>query len=79
MLGHLDSVSEPPLRTGVSTALRAKLEEEKAAAQLAARAGATYCPEWLGGRVLPSGGRGYSFILETEDYAVKIAGEHMTT
>jgi hypothetical protein len=29
--------------------------------------------------VLPSGGRGYSFILETEDFAVKIAGEHMTT
>jgi len=29
--------------------------------------------------VLSSGGRGYSFILETEDFTVKVAGEHMAT
>jgi hypothetical protein len=63
----------------ISAAVRELLEEEKAAAQGAARVGSVHCPEWLGARVLPSGGRGYSFILETEDFTVKLAGEHMTT
>src|SRR5262245_35447479 len=63
----------------ISAALRAKLGEEKAAAQVAAKTSGVQCPEWLGARVLPWGGRGYSFILETADFAVKIAGEHMAT
>src|SRR5262245_19570290 len=58
----------------ISAAVRARLEEEKAAAQGAARVGGLNCPEWLGARVLPNGGRGSSFILETEDFAVKVAG-----
>jgi hypothetical protein len=58
--------------------MRAQLEEDKAQAQVAAKAGGLHCPAWLGARVLPSGARGYSFLLETQDWTVKIAGEHMT-
>ena len=47
--------------------------EDKEKAQLLAREGCVWCPDWLGARVLPSGGRGYSFILELEDFTVKIA------
>ena len=63
----------------ISSDMRAHLEEAKAAAQVIAQAGGAHCPDWLGARVLPNGARGYSFVLETEDFAVKIAGEHMTT
>ena len=63
----------------ISTDIRAQLAKDKEAAQIAAKVGAVHCPEWLGARVLPSGGRGASFIVETEDFSVKIMGEHMET
>jgi hypothetical protein len=78
LLAGLDTITYSS-QARLSAAVRAKLEEEKATAQVTARAGGAHCPAWLGARVLPNGGRGYSFILETEDLAVKIAGEHMTT
>lgn len=78
MLAGFDSLNWSS-QVRISAAIRGRLEEEKTAAQLSARAGGAHCPEWLGARVLPSGARGYSFVLETEDFAVKIAGEHMTT
>jgi hypothetical protein len=66
-------------RARISRDVRVQLAQEKQAAQIAARVGAIHCPEWLGARVLPSGGRGASFLLETEDFTVKIMGEHMET
>jgi hypothetical protein len=63
----------------ISQEVRAKLAKEKDAAQMAAKAGAVHCPDWLGARVLPNGGRGASFLLETEDFTITVMGEHMTT
>ena len=78
LLAGFDSITYSS-QARISTEKRAKLEEAKLAAQLAAREGAAQCPEWLGARVLPNGGRGYSFILETEDFTVKVAGEQVAT
>jgi hypothetical protein len=64
-------------RARISHELYAKLDEEKRRAQTAAGAGAVYCPEWLGAKLLPNGAKGYSFLIETEDFTVKIAGEKM--
>jgi hypothetical protein len=62
----------------VSETVRTKLQEAKAAAQVVAASGEVHCPEWLGARVLPNGAKGYSFLIETEDFTVKVALEHMT-
>jgi len=60
----------------ISDEVRAKLEGEKEAAQLAAAAGHVHCPEWLGARVLPNGARGgYGLLVETEDFTVKLLGK----
>jgi hypothetical protein len=62
----------------ISDAMRARLAEEKQAAQLKARTREVHCPAWLGARVAPQGARGgYAFLLETEDFAVKLLGEHI--
>jgi hypothetical protein len=66
-------------RARISQDIRARLAEEITAAQVAAKVGAAHCPDWMGARVLPSGGRGASFLLETEDFTIKIMGEHMET
>src|SRR5215469_162840 len=66
-------------RARIGQEVRAQLAKEKEAAQVAARVGVVHCPDWLGARVLPNGGRGASFLLETEDFTVKIMGEHMET
>jgi len=66
-------------RARISQEIRAQLAKEKEAAQVAGKVGAVHCPDWLGARVLPNGGRGASFLLETEDFTVKIMGEHMET
>jgi hypothetical protein len=63
----------------ISQDVRARLATEKEAAQIAAKVGAVHCPDWLDARVLPNGARGASFLLETEDFTVKIMGEHMET
>jgi hypothetical protein len=66
-------------RARISQETRARLAKEKEAAQIAAKVGAVHCPDWLGARVLPNGGRGASFLLETKDFTVKIMGEHIET
>jgi hypothetical protein len=78
LLAGFDSINYSS-QARISREMRAKLEAEKLAAQLAAREGAAQCPEWLGAKVLPNGAKGYSLLIETEDFTVKVAGEHMLT
>ncbi len=60
----------------ISDEMRAQLEREKEAAQLASSAGQVHCPDWLGARVLPNGARGgYGLLIETEDFTVKLLGK----
>ncbi|HEV8189873.1 MAG TPA: hypothetical protein VGP82_00060 [Ktedonobacterales bacterium] len=62
----------------VSKAVRAKLDEAKEAAQLAAKENAVHCPDWLGARVHPSGARGgYGHLIETEDFTIKVLGANI--
>jgi hypothetical protein len=62
----------------VSEAVRAKLDEAKEAAQLAAKENAVHCPDWLGAQVHPSGARGgYGHLIETEDFTVKVLGANI--
>jgi hypothetical protein len=63
----------------ISVEMRMKLDEEKAVAQFKARNERTvHCPEWLGARVCPQGARGgYAFLIETEDFSVKLLGERI--
>jgi hypothetical protein len=57
----------------INDALRAKLDGEKAVAQLAAKGKTVRCPEWLGAQVLPCSTRGgYGHLLETVDFTVKV-------
>jgi hypothetical protein len=59
--------------------MRARLAAEKETAQLtAATDRSVHCPEWLGARVCPQGARGgYAFLIETEDFSVKLLGERI--
>jgi hypothetical protein len=60
----------------ISDEVREKLEKEKEAAQIAAKAGQVHCPGWLGARVLPNGARGgYGLLIETEDFSIKLLGK----
>jgi hypothetical protein len=62
----------------VSEEVRAKLDAEKDAAQLAVRENAVHCPEWLGAQVHPHGTRGgYGHLIETEDFTVKLLGANI--
>src|SRR5262249_38426359 len=63
----------------ISPAMREALEIEKCIAQQVARAQrAVHCPDWLGARVCPKGAQGgYAFLIETEDFSVKLLGEHI--
>src|SRR5215472_15141463 len=63
----------------ISEPMRTKLAEEKAAAQVKTSTERTvHCPEWLGARVCPQGARGgYAFLIETEDFSVKLLGERI--
>jgi hypothetical protein len=63
----------------ISEQMRARLADEKATAQFNATADrAVHCPEWLGARVCPQGARGgYAFLIETEDFSVKLLGERI--
>jgi len=59
----------------VSAAVYDKLAEAKLAARLAETEGAAHCPEWLGAQVKATGARGgYPYLIEGEDFAVKVAG-----
>jgi hypothetical protein len=60
----------------VSDAVRAKLDDEKVLAQSAELAKTAHCPEWLGAQVHPYGSRGgYAYLLETDDFSVKVLGK----
>jgi hypothetical protein len=62
----------------LSEAMRDRLSEEKTAAQALAEERRVHCPEWLGARVCPQGAKGgYSFLIETEDFSVKLLGERI--
>jgi hypothetical protein len=62
----------------ISEAMRERLSEEKAAAQTLADERRVHCPEWLGARVCPQGAKGgYAFLIETEDFSVKLLGERI--
>jgi hypothetical protein len=60
----------------LSDSMRERLTAEKLLAQ--AKSKGAYCPEWLGARVCPQGAKGgYAFLIETEDFSVKLLGEHI--
>src|SRR5689334_17065544 len=67
-------------RARVRDEVYAKLREAKAAARLAEGEGAAHCPDWLGAQVKPTGGRGgYPYLIDADDFAVKVAGEHQAS
>jgi len=63
----------------ISDEMRARLDAEKTTAQLkASTERSVHCPQWLGARVCPQGARGgYAFLIETEDFSVKLLGERI--
>jgi hypothetical protein len=62
----------------LSDAMRERLTQEKAIAQAHAAQRQVYCPEWLDARMTPQGAKGgYAFLVETEDFSVKLLGEHI--
>jgi len=62
----------------ISDAVRQKLAEEKRVAQFQASNRMVHCPQWLGARVCPQGARGgYAFLIETEEFAIKLLGDHI--
>jgi hypothetical protein len=64
----------------VSAEVYSKLYEAKEAAKHAEHSGSAHCPEWLSAQVKPKGDRGggYPFLIETEDFTIKVAGEAQT-
>jgi hypothetical protein len=64
----------------VSAEVYGKLRESKEAAKHAEHSGSVHCPEWLSAQVKPKGDRGggYPYLIETEDFTVKVAGEAQT-
>ena len=62
----------------LSDALRERLNQEKTIAQARAAQRQVHCPEWLEARIAPQGAKGgYAFLIETEDFSVKLLGEHI--
>src|SRR6478735_10925547 len=62
----------------LSDAMRERLIQEKMIAQARAAQRQVYCPEWLEARIAPQGAKGgYAFLIETEDFSVKLLGEHI--
>jgi hypothetical protein len=62
----------------LSDAMRERLIQEKVAAQARAAQRQVHCPEWLQARMAPQGAKGgYAFLIETEDFSVKLLGEHI--
>jgi hypothetical protein len=57
----------------LSERMRERLAAEKLVAQASGKA--AHCPAWLGARICPQGAKGgYAFLLETEDFSVKLLG-----
>jgi hypothetical protein len=63
----------------ISDTMRARLDAEKATAQFKASSDrSVHCPDWLGARICPQGARGgYAFLIETEDFSIKLLGERI--
>src|SRR3954447_11481482 len=62
----------------LSDAMRERLSQEKAIAQARAAQRQVHCLEWLEARIAPQGAKGgYAFLIETEDFSVKLLGEHI--
>jgi len=62
----------------ISEAVRELLSQEKATAQALAEQRRVHCPEWLGARVCPQGAKGgYAFLIESEEFSVKLLGERI--
>jgi hypothetical protein len=62
----------------LSNLMRERLTQEKAVAQMCAAQRQVHCPEWLEARIAPQGAKGgYAFLIETEDFSVKLLGEHI--
>jgi hypothetical protein len=62
----------------LSEATRDRLNEEKVTAQALAEERSVHCPEWLEARIAPQGAKGgYAFLIETEDFSVKLLGERI--
>jgi hypothetical protein len=62
----------------LSDAMRERLTQEKAVAQVRATPRQVHCPDWLEARICPQGAKGgYAFLIETEDFSVKLLGEHI--
>jgi hypothetical protein len=62
----------------VSETVREKLAAEKELAQLKADENTVHCPDWLGAQLHPHGSRGgYAFLIETEDFSVKVLGRNI--
>lgn len=64
----------------VSASVYGKLREAKEAAKHAEHSSSVHCLDWLSAQVKPKGDRGggYPFLIETEDFTVKVAGEAQT-
>src|SRR5215470_12397654 len=62
----------------ISEAMRDWLNEEKSTAQALAAERRVHCPDWLSARVYAQGAKGgYAFLVETEDFSVKLLGERI--
>ncbi len=62
----------------VGADIRDRLDFAKQAAQVAAKVRQVYCPDWLGARVYPNGDKGgCPYLIETDDFTVKVSGEHI--
>src|SRR6476619_874585 len=65
----------------LSDAMRERLTQEKTSktsAQACAAQRQVHCHEWQEARVCPQGAKGgYAFLIETEDFSVKLLGEHI--
>jgi len=62
----------------ISKVMRDRLNEEKSTAQALADERRVHCPDWLGASVCPQGAKGgYAFLIETEDFSVKLLGERI--
>jgi hypothetical protein len=62
----------------LNDAMRERLTREKAVAQERVTQRQIHCPEWLEARVCPQGAKGgYAVLIETDDFSVKLLGEHI--
>src|SRR5215468_2167662 len=87
MTAHSDRIT--PLLAGMDTVyfscdlplsdvMRERLAQEKVVAQALATQRQAHCPEWLEARIAPQGAKGgYAFLIETDDFSVKLLGEHI--